>query len=172
VTRLLPALTLILAAVAIAGCGSSSSDDVATAAAPAPAAKAEHVRTLPKKVFVRRVNAICKGLEKVDIGGFPAITADVSSNRLAIGAWFGRAHKAVRSARRRLVHLGRPRRDRARWVRVMSKMKAIEGHMDTLRAASWSGSVAMLRLSARELLASAKSVDRRFRRFGARRCAD
>jgi hypothetical protein len=169
VTRLLP---LLLVAIAVGGCGSSSLDAVtpAPAGSAVAAAKPKHVRTLPKKVFLRRVNAICRRLEKVDVGAVPTITGDVGRNRRVFGAWFGRVHKVVRSTRRRLVRLGRPSRDRARWRRVMTKLRAIEDHIDTMRASTWAGSVNMLLLSARELESSDKSADRRLRRFGAKRC--
>ena len=59
-----------------------------------------------------------------------------------------------------------------RWQRVMSKVRAIENHLDTMHAAALSGSADMLILSAHELDTAARSVDRRFRLFGANRCAD
>ena len=141
-------------------------------AAPPPAPKAKAVRIVSKAKFVRRVNAICARLEHGGIGNVPTITSDVGRNRVVFGAWFGRAHREVRHARRDMVRLGVPSRDRARWTRVMSKLRAIEGHLDTMRASSWAGSVNMLRLSARELVAAGKSADRRFRLFGAKRCAE
>jgi hypothetical protein len=131
-----------------------------------------HIRVVSKATFVHRVNRICGHLAQVDIGAAPTPTADVYRNRRVFGAWFGRAHRAVRHARGRLTRLGEPTRDRARWQRVMNKLRAIEAHIDTMRAAAWSGSVNILLLDARELKGSAKSIDRRFRRFGAERCAE
>jgi hypothetical protein len=113
---------------------------------PVTNAKPQHVRTLPKKTFVRRVNRICGALGPV---------AD---------------RKAVRRLRLRLVHLGGPARDRTRWIRVMSKLRAVENHLDTMQAAAGSGSPSMLALSTRNMRAARQSVDRRLRRFGAHAC--
>jgi hypothetical protein len=146
VTRFVPVLGL-LAAAALAGCGSAATEAVAPAA-PA-AAKPKHVRTLPKQAFVRRVNRICARYDVLDT---------TSAGEL-------------RRARRELVRLGQPSHDRARWLRVMSKLKAIEGHIDTMRAADRAGSRTMYTLSARELDGSKASATRRIRRFGATRCA-
>lgn len=168
-TRLLP---LLLVATCVAGCGSSDAVTPAAPAAAAAAAAPKHVRTLPKKVFVRRANRICRRLENVDVGSFPAMTSDVTRNRRAIGSWFSRVHSEMRRARRQLVRLGQPSRDRARWRRAMAKITAIEHHMDTMRAAAWSGSVNMYVLSGRELIRSSASADRRLKRFGATACAD
>jgi hypothetical protein len=170
VTRLLP-LLIAIAAVAVAGCGSSATSAVAPAAPAAAAATPKKVRTLPKKVFVRRANRICRRLEKMDVGALPAISSDVARNRRVVGAWFGRVHAQLRRGRRQLVRLGQPSRDRARWRRAMAKITAVEQHVDTMRAAAWSGSVTMLRLSARELLRSNESANRRLKRFGADDCA-
>jgi hypothetical protein len=54
----------------------------------------------------------------------------------------------------------------------MSKLQAVESHLDTIRASAWSGSVDMLVLSWRQAVKSSESSNRRFRRFGAKRCAD
>jgi len=81
------------------------------------------------------------------------------------GAWFGRVHRIVRRARQRFVELGRPTRDGERWERVINKVRAEESHLDTMRAAAWSGSSDMLMLSARQLQSTSKSLDRRFRRY-------
>jgi hypothetical protein len=163
-----PSVPVLLAAVALVGCGSA-------AAPPAPKPilpRQAHIRVVPKSTFVHRVNRICGHLDRVDIGAAPTPTSDIYRNRRVFGTWFGRAHKAIRHARGRLTQLGEPSHDRARWQRVMNKLRAIESHVDTMRAAAWSGSMNMLVLSARELQSSAKSIDRRFRRFGAGRCAD
>jgi hypothetical protein len=167
VSRVAP---LVLVALFVAGCGGSK-----PVAAPLPAApKAKHVRIVAKKKFVRRVNGICASMERpvgAILASMPTATSDVGRNRRVFGDWFGRAHRVFRHARRRMVRLGLPSRDRQRWDRVMSKWQAVEGHLDTMRAAAWAGSVPMLRLDARELMASGDSLDRRFRRFGAKRCA-
>jgi len=47
---------------------------------------------------------------------------------------------------------------------------AMAGHMDTMRAAAWSGSAQMLVLSMRQMDATVASANRRFARFGARDC--
>ena len=164
-------LMLLLASVALAGCGSSKP----TVAPPAVAAAApvEHTpaRVLRKRTFLRRVNRICARTDGSGIGQVPAVTTSVAHNRVIFGAYFGRVHRVIRRVRRRLVRVGVPKRDRARWTRAMSKLLAAERHLDTMRAAAWSGSVPMLRLSARELQRTAKSAERRFRLFGATRCA-
>jgi hypothetical protein len=171
VNRLTPLLLLLLAAVA-AGCGSANEAAAPTAAATAAApVKPEHVRTLPKRTFVRRANAICARLAPGGVGARTAMSPGVRRHRGALAAWAGRMHAAMRGVRRRLVHLGEPSRDRAGWRRAMSKLRAVEGHLDTLRASAWSGDATMLSLSARQLDASGTSADRRFRRFGATRCA-
>ena len=163
---------VLLAALALGGCGTAATSAPPVGPLGVTAQKPRHVHVLPKKVFTRRANRICAELERTDIGSPPAVTGDVGRNRQTFGAWFGHVHTVVRRARRHLVRLGRPSRDRARWTRVMSKLTAIESHLDTMRASAWSGSVDMLVLSARELKTSARSLDRRFRRFGATRCAD
>jgi len=135
---------LILPCLLVAGCGAAEAP--APLPAPQPVAKPKHVRTLPKQTFVRRVDRICNGLGPV--AGRPA----------------------VRRLRLRLLHLGRPSRDRARWTRVMSKLRALENHLDTMQAARRSGSSSILALSSRNILAARQSVDRRLRRFGANAC--
>jgi hypothetical protein len=161
---------LVLVALVVAGCGASKP---VVAPLPAPP-KAKPVRIVAKTKFVRRVNAICARLDgpKGAVGDVPTMTSDVIHNRVVFGAYIGRAHRVIRTARREMVRLGQPSRDRARWARAMSKLTAIENHLDVLRAAVWAGSVDMVVLSARELKGSAKSADRRFRRFGAGRCSD
>ena len=166
-TRLLP---LLLAALLVAGCGSSATDAVTPAAPAVAAAKPKKVRTLPKKVFVHRVDSICRGVDMAVVYDMPTVTGDVARNRRVFGAYFGRTHSEVRRLRRKLVRLGQPSRDRARWRRALAKVKAMESHIDTLRAAAWSGSVNMLVLSARELRHTSASATRRFERFGAKRC--
>jgi len=161
---------LVLVAVIVAGCGSSAPAPVAAPLAP----KAKPVRIVAKKKFVHRVNAICARLDGPQgaIGDVPTMTSDIGQNRAVFGAYIGRAHRVIRTTRREMVRLGQPSRERARWARAMSKLQAIESHLDTLRAAVWAGSVNMVVLSARELEKSAHSADRRFRRFGATRCSD
>jgi hypothetical protein len=151
--------------VGLAGCGS--------AAPPPPKPilpRQAHIRVVTKKTFVRRVNRICDDLDSISIGRPPAISSDVLANRRTFGAWYGRVHTVIRRARQRFVELGQPTRDRARWERVISKVRAAESHLDTMRAAAWSGSADMFVLSARELASTGKSLDRRLRRFGATHC--
>jgi hypothetical protein len=159
-------LPVLLAAVALGGCGS--------AAAPPPPKpilpRQAHIRVVTKKTFVRRVNRICDDLDQLNIGAAPAISSDVLVNRRNFGGWFGRVHRIVRRARQRFVELGQPTHDRARWERVVNKVRAEESHLDTMRAAAWSGSADMLLLSAHQLQSTSKSLDRRFRRFGAKHC--
>jgi hypothetical protein len=168
--RRLAPLPLLVLALVLPGC---AGDDAVT---PPPAAAAEKtpkpVKVMPYKRFVKRVNAICAGMQKPvrAIVQPPAITGDVAHNRRVFGAWFGRWHKVFRQADRRMGRLGMPSRQRLRWRRAKAKMHAIVGHMDTVRAAVWAGSLNMLILSARQLERSADSAVRRFRRFGATRC--
>jgi hypothetical protein len=157
--------------VALPGC--AGDDAVAPPpAAAAATAKPEPVKVVAKQRFVRRVNRICARIETPvrAIGAPPALGGDVARNRRVVGEWFGRFHGVMRTARRRMARLGAPSRDRARWVRAYSKFHAVERHLDTMRAAAWSGSVDMLLLSARQLQRSAESADRRMRRFGATGC--
>jgi len=157
---------VLLSAVVLGGCGS--------AAAPPPPKpilpRQAHIRVVTKKTFVRRVNRICDDLDSMDIGRPPTITSDVLANRRSFGAWYGHIHKVIRRYRQRFTELGQPTRDRARWERVITKIRAAENHLDTMRAAAWSGSVDMFVLSAHELMHTGKSLDRRLRRFGAKRC--
>jgi hypothetical protein len=167
--RLAPLLLLL--AVALAGC--AGDDPVAPPPAAAAAVKPKPVEIVPKQRFVRSVNAICRRMETPvrTIGAPPTMSADVAQNRRVVGDWFGRFHRVMRTARRRMARLGTPSHDRARWRRAYAKFHAVERHIDTMRAAAWSGSVDMLLLSVRQLGRSAESADRRLRRFGARDCA-
>ena len=169
--RLLPALSLLVA-VALAGCGASS--DAVTPAPPAAAAtvKPHKVRIVPKRAFIKRVDKICAGFRaQALVDSLPAISSDVGHNRAVFGTWFRRARHEVRRMRVRLKHVGQPSRSRARWTRAMAKLHAIERHLDTMGAAASAGSVTMLRLSAHEIDRSTTSAVRRFRLFGAKRCA-
>jgi hypothetical protein len=166
VKRIIPVL---LAAVALGGCGTA-----AAPLAPKPVVPvSKHVRVVPKSVFIRRVNRICATADHRGdgIGAFPKITADVARNRRQIGGWFGRLHRIVRTERHRLGLQGQPAKGGARWLRAMSKLRAVEHHLDTIRASAWSGSADILVLDWNEAVASSKSANRRFRRFGAKRCA-
>jgi hypothetical protein len=129
------------------------------------------VRGLPRRTFLRRANAICARMAPGGVAARTAIGSGIRRHRGALAAWSGRAHSVMRRVRRSLVHLGEPSRGRTDWRRAMSKLRAVEGHLDTLRASAWSGDATMLRLSARQLDASSTSADRRLRRFGATRCA-
>jgi hypothetical protein len=73
--------------------------------------------------------------------------------------------------RRDFTRLGEPSRDGGRWVRVMSKLQAVERHLDETRAALWARSGPMVMLAARQADAANASLNRRLRRFGMRRCA-
>ena len=164
-------LGVLFAAVALGGCGTAATP-APPAATPVAAVKHQHVRVLPKKVFARRVNRICKQLNAPmrRIGNLPALTDDVATNRRIVGAWVGHYHRLFRLARRRMTRLGRPSRELARWRRAMNKLRAVESHVDELRASVWAGSGDMLELSRREIVSSAKSASRRFSRFGAKAC--
>ena len=153
--RLLPLLALL--ALGAAGCGGAvtPSTPSATAAASPPV---HHVRTLPKRTFVRRANAICARY------GHRIGSASHDRARLT------RAHRVARTMRRQLARLGQPSHDRARWVRVMSKLQAVERHLDETRAALWSHSTPMVTLAARQADAASASLNRRARKFGMRAC--
>ena len=152
--RLSPLLAVL--ALATVGCGDGATP---TPGGPAVAATpTHHVRTLPKRTFVRRANAICRryrpaGLDASDTAGL------------------ARAHRRARDMRRELARLGRPARDQARWIRVMSKLEAVERHLDETRAALWSHSGPMMALAARQANAADASLTRRLRRFGMPGCA-
>jgi len=163
-------LGVLFAAVALGGCGTAATPAPPAAPPTAGPALRTHVRVLPKKVFARRVNRICKQLNVQRIGNLPALTDDVATNRRIVGAWVGRYHRLFRLARRRMTRLGRPSRELARWRRAMNKLRAVENHVDELRASVWAGSGDMLELSRREIVSSAKSASRRFSRFGANAC--
>jgi hypothetical protein len=160
-------LPVLLTAVALGGCGSAAAPPPPTPVLPRQA----HIRVVTKTTFVHRVNRICDDMDAIDIGTPPSISTDVVANRRSFGAWYGRLHKVIRRYRQRFVELGQPTRDRARWERVITKIRAAESHLDTMRAAAWSGSVDMFVLSAHQLVHTGKSLDRRLRRFGAKRCA-
>ena len=129
-----------------------------------------HIRVVANTKFIQRVNRICRRLGHVKVSDPPAMTDNVLANRRAVGAWFGEVHGALRHARHRLVGLGQPSKNRAGWQGVINKLRAMEAHIDTMRAAAWVGNVQLLRLDARELKRSNKSVDRRLRRFGVKHC--
>jgi len=130
-----------------------------------------HIRVVPKPTFVARVDRVCRDLDTVDIGGAPAVDGAAYRNRRALGPWFDHAHAVVRRVRQRFYTLGHPATDNMRWERVLSKIRAEESHLDTVRAAAWSGSATMFMLSLSELKQTDVSLGRRLRRFGVTRCA-
>jgi hypothetical protein len=160
-----PAPILLFCALAAGGCGGATTPSAPSATASTSAPR-RHVRTLPKKVFVRRANTICSRFNRrADATGLDLRDIDTLASSV------GRVHRLARTMRRQLARLGRPSRDQARWVRVMSKLQAVERHLDETRAALWSRSRPMTVLAARQTIAATESLQRRLRLFGMRRCA-